>query len=140
MQTEKIIPDPQSVSKATDPSMTRPLGDKTPKPNRQSLSLFTPGPRGAKPAKFTLPVLQDEREAKSPSQPPSSTRKKLRTPRISSSFQTPITKGDHWNVSDVSIEEGTSILAESNDTDVNEPDDSEPEYMPPKHIGESDGS
>ncbi|EJD02701.1 uncharacterized protein FOMMEDRAFT_28406 [Fomitiporia mediterranea MF3/22] len=127
-----VLQDTHASSKAATFSTSRPLGDKTPKPNRQSLSLFSPGPRTGKTGKFELSSLQDEIETQSPNQPPSSSRKKLRQPRVSKSFQTPVTKGDHWNVSDVSIEAGNSTLGEIDEGDANEPDDSEPEYMPPR--------
>ena len=132
-----IVQEKQNASKRANNYATLPLGDKTPKPNRQSLSLFTPGPRSEKPTKSFLSTIQDENDVKLPSQPPSATRKKLRSPRISNNFQTPITKGDHWDVSDVSIMEELPALNGPNDMNANESDDSEPEYMPPRVVGES---
>ncbi|KAL5523540.1 hypothetical protein ACEPAG_7713 [Sanghuangporus baumii] len=130
-----ILQNTQTSSKLATLSGARPLGDKTPKPNRQSLSLFTPGPRNQKASKLVLPSIQGEDDVPSPTQPPSSSRTKLRIPRPSKCFETPVTKGDHWNVSDVSIHEGTSALGEANEAAADElDDDSEPEYMPPKSI------
>ncbi|KAH8118989.1 hypothetical protein DFH11DRAFT_1696802 [Phellopilus nigrolimitatus] len=128
-----VLQDVPASSKA--PLGSRTLVDKTPLPNRQNLSsFFTPGPRTGKIAKFSLPALQDENETGTPL-PPSSSRKKLRVPRSTSkNFETPITIGDHWNVSDVSIDVGTSSLDEVSEEDVNGPDYSEPEYMPPKAV------
>ena len=76
----------------------RPLGDKTPAPNRQNISLFSPGPRNGKKEtiKFTLPVLLDVDEAFDTSfGAPSSVRKIQRAPQLSKTFDTPKTKGDH---------------------------------------------
>ncbi|KAL5485434.1 hypothetical protein ACEPAI_8076 [Sanghuangporus weigelae] len=130
-----ILQDTQTTSKLATFSGARPLGDKTPKPNRQSLSLFTPGPRNQKASKLVLPSIQGENDVPSPTQPPSSSRTRLRNPRPSKCFETPVTKGDHWNVSDVSIHEGMSTLGEANEVAAGElDDDSEPEYMPPKPI------
>jgi hypothetical protein len=44
-----------------------------------------------------------------------------------------VTKGDHWNVSDVSIEIGGSSLEEVAEEDVD--DYSDVEYMPPTAVG-----
>ncbi|KAL5507470.1 hypothetical protein ACEPAH_6926 [Sanghuangporus vaninii] len=130
-----ILQDTQTSSKLATLSSGRPLGDKTPKPNRQSLSLFTPGSRNQKTPKLVLPTIQSENDIPSPTRPPSSSRTKLRNPQPSKCFETPVTKGDHWNVSDVSIHEGTSTLGKANEATADElDDDSEPEYMPPKPI------
>ncbi|KAF8513127.1 hypothetical protein BU17DRAFT_95621 [Hysterangium stoloniferum] len=60
----------------------------------------------------------------------SSTRKKLRLPRSASkSFETPETAGNHWDVSDVSIE--ASIMEEIS---VAEADYGDVEYLPPTAI------
>lgn len=60
----------------------------------------------------------------------SSTRKKLRLPRSAiKTFETPETKGNHWDVSDVSIE------ASMEDTSVTEEDYDDVEYAPPTAIG-----
>lgn len=118
----------KSIGSAT----SRPLADKTPFPNRQnSITLVTPHPGGGKIAKLPLIAL-DEAQQHTPLLPPSSTRKKQRVPRSASkSFETPVTRGDHWNVSDLSIEVGGSSLEEVHEDG---PDYSEPEYMPPTAI------
>lgn len=131
---EIILQESQPSKGSIAPSQTRPLGDKTPRPNRQSNSLFTPAPRTDKTSKTKLPVLLDVNEDGSTAHPPSAARKSTRTPRISQTFKTPITKGDHWNVSDISIDLGASITEAPGDED--NPDYSEPEYMPPPVPGE----
>ena len=69
--------------------------------------------------------------------PPSTTRKKLRVPRISKGFETPITRADDcWNVSDTSIDLGGPSTTEAPE-EVDEDDFSESEYMPPTAIGET---
>ena len=116
----------------------RPLGDKTPAPNRQNISLFSPGPRNGKKEtiKFTLPVLLDVDEAFDTSfGAPSSVRKIQRAPQLSKTFETPKTKGDHWNVSDLSIDLSTANTVD--EPDPNELDYSDPEYVPPRPVGES---
>ena len=114
--------------------------DKTPAPNRvQPHTLLTPLPNAGKLSKALLPSLIDEGEIQSPVQPPSSSRKKLRVPRFSNSkqvFETPITAGDHWNVSDISIEVSSSNLDDVEES-TDEPDYSDLEYMPPKMKGEN---
>ena len=117
----------------------RPLVDKTPLPNRQLRHvLHTPLTNAGKISKLPLPGLIDEEEDHT-TPPPSSSRKKLRIPRSSITLlqTTPITKGDHWNVSDISIELANSSLGDVAEEDANEPDYSDPEYMPPTAIGES---
>lgn len=116
----------------------RPLVDKTPLPNRQFRQvLHTPLTNAGKISKLPLPALIDDQEDHT-TPPPSSSRKKLRIPRNSIKFlqTTPITKGDHWNVSDISIELANSSLGDVAEEDINEPDYSEPEYMPPTAIGD----
>ena len=83
-----------------------------------------------------LPTLADELENGTPARPPSSSRKSLRAPRSSiKNYQTPDTKGDHWNVSDISVNIGETSMEKVNEEDVDEPDYSDPEYMPPKPAG-----
>lgn len=136
-----ILKDAPASTKATTVLPSRPLIDKTPAPNRQnSHILFTPLPNHGKISKSLLPALIDEAETTTPVQPPSSSRKKLRVPRSSSSnkaFETPVTTGDHWNVSDISIEVGESTLDNVEENAIDEPDYSDPEYMPPKVKGEN---
>ncbi|TDL26095.1 hypothetical protein BD410DRAFT_825979 [Rickenella mellea] len=125
-----------SLKQATTFSVSRPLADKTPFPNRQNnLSLITPLPRTGHTGKqpFLIKPLLGGLEQSTPLLPPSSTRRKLRIPRSASkSFETPITKGDHWNVSDLSIDIASTTLQEVSEEDVS--DDSEPEFMPPTAV------
>lgn len=119
---------------------SRLLADKTPLPNRHNNAAFvTPAPNALKISKLPLTSLvYDAGQTETPLQPPSTSRKKLRIPRSASkSFETPVTKGDHWNVSDVSIDVDGLNLDEVKEDDTNEPDYSDPEYMPPTAIGES---
>ena len=84
-----------------------------------------------------LPVLTDEGEAGTPTPPPSSSRKKFKAPRSSiKNYETPNTKGDHWNVSDISIRIEEMGVDDADQEDIDKPDYSEPEYMPPKLSGE----
>ena len=88
----------------------RPLGDKTPAPNRvaNAVPFDTPAPQTAKLAKLSLLEAPQQAVPESLLRP-SSARKSLRAPRMSGGvqqldFKTPVTRGDHWNVSDISIE------------------------------------
>ncbi len=67
---------------------------------------------------------------------PSSARKSVRG-RYSSSpaFETPVTKGKHWDVIEGDIE--VPALLEAQDEGVQTEDYDEIEYMPPTAIGES---
>lgn len=101
---------------------SRPLGDKTPFPNRIS-SHVTPL-QVLKPAFDVTPgaLLR-----------PSSARKHIRLPRSASkSFQTPVTGGNHWDVSDIDI--NTEVAAAPNQS-IDEEDYDDIEYMPPKLPG-----
>lgn len=107
-------------SKTRDTPTTRPLGDKTPFPNRNTNH---PAVTGAKLAK---PALIDG------SLRPSSARKHDRLPRSTSKvFETPITDGKHWDVSDIEIEVDASVANKS----IQEECHDEIEYMPPKVEG-----
>ncbi|KAF8585905.1 hypothetical protein K439DRAFT_1632169 [Ramaria rubella] len=86
----------------------------------------TPGPTSLKPSKSF--VVFNESSVGSPRI--SSTRKKPRLPRSASkSFETPETTGNHWDVSDGSIE--ASIIEE---TSIVEEDYDDVEYAPPTAI------
>ncbi|KAI0630056.1 hypothetical protein C8Q77DRAFT_1219718 [Trametes polyzona] len=127
-------------------SVTRPLMDKTPFPNRVAPSgglgaSKTPATKGFKLSKLSLLVPEPEQpESLSPDAAPllrpSSTRKSLRG-RLSGTFKTPVTKGDHWNVSPgdmgMEIAGGTTEQAAEQAAAVNDEDD-EIEYMPPTAI------
>ena len=118
----------------------KPLGDKTPFPNRvaNAVPFDAPAPQTAKLAKLAL--LEAPQEAlPEPLMRPSSARKSLRAPRLSGGmpqldFKTPVTRGDHWNVSDgeidVDAEEEAAEVAS-----VQGEDDDEIECMPPTAIG-----
>ncbi|KAI0075662.1 hypothetical protein K474DRAFT_1708847 [Panus rudis PR-1116 ss-1] len=120
--------------------ISRPLGDKTPFPNRHQNAppLQTPAPRAGKMAKLSLLEAQPEMEPLMPINllRPSSTRKSLRSPRMSGgggnyyAFKTPITNGNHWDVSEGDIE--VNVPAETEDADLQIDDYDEIEYMPPK--------
>lgn len=114
--------------------ITRPLGDKTPFPNRQAQPLHTPAPQTAKIAKLAL---LDESLAKTPGclLLPSAKRKSMRLPRSASKkFQTPHGQGRHWDVSDGEVE--VDVSEELEDVEVDEADYDEIEYMPPRVPGE----
>jgi hypothetical protein len=127
---------------------TRPLGDKTPAPNRAAQLL-----QAGKLGKLEV-AAQTPAPAPTPFPRPSSARKSTRARRSSSlsiaglqqklgagAFQTPRTNGCPWDVSDVDIqvpetmdEELEGEVAEQGD------DDSDIEYMPPKVEGTVQGS
>ncbi|KAI0728184.1 hypothetical protein C8Q72DRAFT_761957, partial [Fomitopsis betulina] len=116
----------------------RPFGDKTPFPNRvaSAVPFGAPAPQTAKLAKLAL--LEAPQEALPDALlRPSSARKSLRAPRMSGSiqldFKTPMTRGDHWNVSDGEIDVDLNEEAEEV-ADVQGEDDDEIEYMPPTAI------
>ena len=107
----------------------RPLGDKTPFPNRQ-LSLQTPAPQKGKFAKLGQ---LDPALAKTPGALllPSARRKNLRLPRSASKkFTTPAQQGHHWDVSDGDLDADVSL---GDEEQVEELDEEIPEieYMPP---------
>ncbi|KAI8972177.1 hypothetical protein BD414DRAFT_469542 [Trametes punicea] len=127
-------------------SVTRPLMDKTPFPNRVAPAAGigaskTPGLKGSKLSKLAL-LLPEPEQAEllsldvAPLLRPSSTRKSLRG-RLSGAFKTPVTKGDHWNVSpgdmELDIAGGTAEQAAPETLSVEDEDD-EIEYMPPTAI------
>ncbi|KAL4248744.1 hypothetical protein ABKN59_007175 [Abortiporus biennis] len=115
--------------------ISRPLGDKTPFPNRQQLPLHTPAPQTTKIAKLSLlePNV-DFTQTPGALLLPSSARRSSRAPRTSGSgraltFKTPLTNGNHWDVSDGELEVDEAELELS---DVQSEDSDEIEYMPPK--------
>ncbi|VDC07572.1 unnamed protein product [Peniophora sp. CBMAI 1063] len=104
---------------------SRPLGDKTPFPNRAAFAA-TPGPAGAKLAAL---LSQTPGHLLRPSSMRQSTRRRSSgRPNV---FETPMNAGDHWNVSDTEVEvdavEEEPELAPTDDFD-------EIEYMPPTAI------
>ncbi|KAJ6526946.1 hypothetical protein DFH09DRAFT_1187181 [Mycena vulgaris] len=137
---------PQRASKDAFPSKkpvrleTRPLVDKTPFPNRDAPHKFnTPLPGEQKIAKLVLldtnrPNLLHPNDTPDSVARPSSTRKHVRVPRSASkNFETPLTNGNHWDVSELEIvvpaveELEAPVAVESDDYD-------EIEYMPPNTL------
>ncbi|EIW63655.1 uncharacterized protein TRAVEDRAFT_142622 [Trametes versicolor FP-101664 SS1] len=117
-------------------SVTRPLMDKTPFPNRVAGGSKTPGLKLSKLALLVPEPEVGESPDAAPLLRPSSTRKSLRG-RLSGTFKTPITKGDHWNVSpgDMQLEPagGAEVEAREHAAEISDADD-EMEYMPPSAI------
>lgn len=109
-------------SKLKDTPAIRPLGDKTPFPNRTANQLPATGAKIAKP-----PLLDGSLR-------PSSARKHDRLPRSAGkAFETPITNGKHWDVSDIEIE----VDAPAANKSIELQSYDEIEYMPPKVEGKS---
>ncbi|KAJ7765098.1 hypothetical protein DFH07DRAFT_916677 [Mycena maculata] len=116
---------------------TRPLGDKTPFPNRDAPNKFnTPLPGDQKIARLVLTETHKHQLLHLNATPdsvarPSSTRKHVRVPRSASkSFQTPLMNGNPWDVSDLEIVVPLAeepVAAETDDFD-------EIEYMPPNSL------
>ncbi len=126
-------------------SVTRPLMDKTPFPNRVAGG-SKPGNAGKTPglklSKLALLAPEPGQESTSPDAAPllrpSSLRKSLRG-RLSQNFKTPLTKGNYWDVSPGDAEGIGGGLAEQTQQQtesVPTEEDDEIEYMPPKTIGE----
>ncbi|KAM5536717.1 hypothetical protein V8D89_009644 [Ganoderma adspersum] len=129
-------------------SVTRPLMDKTPFPNRVAAAGFGgAGPAGKTPglklSKLALLVSEPQlSESLSPDVAPllrpSSARKSLRGRLSGSNFKTPLTKGNYWDVSPGDLE-GIGGVAEDakEETEVavdEEEEDDEIEYMPPTAV------
>ena len=115
-------------------TITRPLGDKTPLPNRLANTLFqTPLPTINKPSKLNDDGGNEEGGTPDSIQRPSSMRKHLKQPRNSGKkFETPVNNGKHWDVSD-----GDIMLLDSVPEPVVEAEDDldEVEYGPPNTLG-----
>ncbi|KAF9227062.1 hypothetical protein BS17DRAFT_814006 [Gyrodon lividus] len=123
-QTDRVLKHPPGnqvgPSKLKDTPAVRPLGDKTPFPNRTATNQAILPAAGAKISK---PALLEG------SLRPSSARKHVRLPgSASKSFETPVTGGHHWDVSDIDIEVDTAAVNKS----IEAEDYGEIEYMPPK--------
>lgn len=113
-------------SKLKGTPLIRPLGDKTPFPNRIANRAAHPSDG----SKVDTTLLDGNIR-------PTSTRKHDRLPRsVSKTFETPVTGGNHWDVSDVDIEVGEVAATQT----FEEEDSDEIEYMPPKVEGEFCGS
>lgn len=129
IETDRVLknaPGKQTqVSKLRETPLIRPLGDKTPFPNRIANRVVPP----LSGSKITNPTLLLDGSLRT-----SSTRKHDRLPRSASkTFETPVTSGNHWDVSDIDIEIGGVVANQS----LEEEDYDEVEYMPPKVEGVS---
>ena len=127
-------------------SAARPLGDKTPFPNRTSKAgavLYMDMRKGElqqKLPKFLESLHPSLRNQETPetldfSPRPSSTRKSARTPNSANrKFQTPLVNGNPWDVSDGSIElDDMQVQDVQQDAEVDDLD--EIEYMLPNMLG-----
>ncbi|KAI0267122.1 hypothetical protein BC834DRAFT_923747 [Gloeopeniophorella convolvens] len=119
-------------SKNAATTIARPLGDKTPWANRQRIveQESSPGP-----AKQKLPSLGTHFEALTPGHVllPSSARKSVRGRRSSGPiFETPVTKGNHWEVHEDDMFIPTVPEVQEEEAQVEDYD--EIEYMPPTAI------
>ena len=136
-ESPKKLPKGAQSSKPVVNSVARPLGDKTPFANRQRLHGVIQDPTPG-PAKKNAPALDGRLELLTPGHAllPSSARKTVRGRHSSGPvFETPVSKGNHWDVSDDVViapvaQEVQGELAQSEDYD-------EIEYMPPTAIGAS---
>ncbi|OCH88635.1 hypothetical protein OBBRIDRAFT_888955 [Obba rivulosa] len=127
-------------------TVSRPLLDKTPFPNRVQPALKTPCPQKADhapPAKLGVLAFADPAPAQTLGTPgtalrPSSTRKSLRAPRsagkLALDFKTPVTRGNHWDVSDGDVSVGGAEVGAEERGAVLEEDYDEIEHMPPTAI------
>ena len=122
----------------------RPLGDKTPFPNRASKAGaaqdigIQKGELHQKLPKLLdslYPSLSNQEGAPEYSPRPSSTRKTARAPHSATrKFQTPLVNGNPWDVSEGSIELGdVQVQDVQGDAEVEDLDDVE--YMPPNTLG-----
>ena len=119
--------------------------DKTPFPNRVAGPSFGNGGKTPALKLSKLALLAPPEAEADPSSPdvapllrPSSTRKSLRG-RLSQNFKTPLTKGNHWDVSPGDMEglDGGLVNGATPETVPVAMDmDDEIEYMPPTAIGE----
>lgn len=131
-KSRKSPKDVQSSKGVAVKLIARPLGDKTPFTNRQRRVIFDPTPG---PAKGKPPAQDAYFESMTPGHAllPSSARKTVRG-RYSSgaAFETPVAKGNHWDVIEGDIEVAT--LPEVQGEGVQAEDYDEIEYMPPTAI------
>ncbi|TBU24368.1 hypothetical protein BD309DRAFT_1000406 [Dichomitus squalens] len=125
-------------------SVTRPLTDKTPFPNRVLAANYFggAGPAGKTPglklSKLALlaPEPQQGSADVAPLLRPSSARKSLRGRLSGGNFKTPLTKGNYWDVSPGDMEGIAGVVQEGKqetEAAVNE-DEDEIEYMPPPAV------
>lgn len=142
-------------------TISRPLGDKTPAPNRLNPILFqTPagGKTGGQKSKLSKLVLEtdhgnaegsEEQDGNTPpsSQRPSSQRKNVKQPKQLNlngmmgkldAFQTPMNKGNHWDVEDDELQ-GQGLMQEAILEDAVEEEDMSDgsiEFGHPNNLGE----
>jgi len=112
----------------------RPLGDKTPFPNRVAGGQFhTPVPHAKFPV-LTFLDTQSLLEASKSVLRPSSARKHARLSRSGGgkSFETPVNKGTYWEVGETSFVEPE---AQTQEVTTPQDDHDEMEYMPPNTTG-----
>jgi len=112
--------------------LIRPLGDKTPAPNRSNV--FQGGYDGlGKMPKLILVEVDAPKDAATPEmQRPSSTRKHSRSRRsIGQKFETPVNDGRHWDVGNVNLGSPELEVQEA----IPEVDLDEVEYMAPNTLG-----
>ena len=132
--------------KTSHGTVSRPLGDKTPLPNRLGTVVFETPLDKAKVSKPSVlrgtliqpPTHSEDDEFPESVQRPSSLRKHLRLPSNLSSkknFETPMNKGSHWDMSDenIIIQDSQAALRENVDGDKIDLD--EIEYCPPNTLG-----
>lgn len=125
-------------------TISRPLGDKTPLPNRFGNALHgTPLPQKSKLSKLAIIEAAKEDledytlEDGETMHRPSSLRKHMKHPRnsIPRNFETPMNNGRHWDISDgdVDVFEMQNLVEETLTED--EDDLSDVEYCPPNNLG-----
>ena len=132
---------------------TRPLADKTPLPNRIGAILFqTPLPQQKQPHLKSSKLVFTDSDAlsqtksvknaggKTPDsvQRPSSTRKHVKLPRSAATqnFETPMNRGNHWDISDGDIVVPPADMQPAlQDTIIESDDFDEIEFMAPNTLG-----
>lgn len=131
-KSRKPPKDAQSSKGASVKLIARPLGDKTPFANRQRRIILDPAPG---PAKGKPPARDAYPESMTPGHAllPSSARKSVRGRySLGPAFETPVTKGNHWDVIEGDIE--VPALPEAQGEGLQANDYDEIEYMPPTAI------
>jgi hypothetical protein len=136
----------QLLFKTSHGTVSRPLGDKTPLPNRLGNVVFETPLDKAKILKPSVlhgtliqpPTHSEDDESPESLQRPSSLRKHLRLPSNLSSkknLETLMNKGSHWDISDenIIIQDSQAALRETVDGDKIDLD--EIEYCPPNMLG-----
>jgi hypothetical protein len=130
---------------------TRLLADKTPLPNRIGAILFqTPLPQkqNLKTSKLVFVDSDALNQTKSTNnaggktpdsvQRPSSTRKHVKHPRSATqNFETPMNRGNHWDISDGDIVLPEDMQPALQDTIIEKDDFDEIEFMAPNTLGKT---